>query len=190
MIKRILPLLVLFPLVATAAEQSVPDKYPEDLTNHYLTEERQKVQDVRLVMPTLPSYQQEFITNYVKVKRNKDDVLLKELIHPASRACENDENLDYFDYLREFYLTEELPDIFAMSLMPIDPKKRWPLKQRLGFPVEPTHVLFIEYGDKEIEGLQRYLREETYPDKRMYEVVKCPDMQTLKEFREQMFNDN
>jgi hypothetical protein len=188
--KKTLLVLVLFPLMAMAAEQSVPDKYAPDLTNHYLTEERQKVRDVRLVLPTLPRYQQDFITNYVKVKRHKDDVLLKELIHPASRACENEENLDYFDYLREFYLTEELPDIFAMSLMPIDEKKRWPLKQRLGFPVEPTHVLFIEYGEKEIEGLQRYLRKETYPKKRMYEVVKCPDRQTLKEFREQMFNDN
>ena len=44
-----------------------------------------------------------------------------------------------------------------------------------------------QYGEGEnIEGLQRYLREETKPKKQMFEVVKCPDAATLKQFYEQL----
>ncbi len=185
MIKAVFLCAVLLPMVALAAGQSVPNKYEKDLTNYYLTEARAKAPMVKEVLPKLPAHQREFVENYVKVKRFQDDVLLKDLIHPASRACENDENLDYFDYIRHFYLTEELPEEFRLQIMAIDKKKQWPLKQRLSFPVSPTHVMFIEYGEgQNIEGLQRYLREESSPKKQMFEVVKCPDATTLKEFRE------
>jgi hypothetical protein len=43
----------------------------------------------------------------------------------------------------------------------------------------------MEYRSKsgQIEGLQRFLREETEPEARMYELVKCPDKATLQQFR-------
>lgn len=177
----------LFALSAYASEQSIPNQYSPNLTNFYLAKPREKADYVKDVLPKLPKHQREFVENYVKVKRFQDDVLLKDLIHPASRACENDENLDYFDYIRWFYLTEELPEIFRLQILEIAPDKTEALKKRLGYPIAPTHVMFIEYGeDNRIEGLQRYLREERKPVKRIYELVKCPDAETLKTFRQQM----
>jgi hypothetical protein len=71
--------------------------------------------------------------------------------------------------------------------MPIDAAKQSALQKRLGFPAIPTHVMFIEYGEGEnIEGLQRYLREEAKPTRRLYELVKCPDDATLKAFRAEL----
>lgn len=164
-----------------------PDKYSKEMTNHYLAEGRPKAPLASELLPKLPKHQREFVENYVKVKRFKNDVLLRDLIHIESRKCENDENVEYYDYLRDFYLNEELPEVFRLQMMEIAPHKQQALQKRLGYPVAPTHVMFIEYGEGEnIEGLQRYLREETKPKKQMFEVVKCPDAATLKQFYEQL----
>lgn len=181
-------LMLCFALAAQAEEKaSVPDKYTPDKTNYYLQEKRTEASLVSEVLPKLPKHQREFVENYIKVKEFRDDVLLRELIHPASRACENEDNTDYYDYLRYFYLHEELPKQFRLQLMEIDPKKQEALQKRLQLPAIPTHVMFIEYqgeGDM-VEGLQRYLREELKPQPRLYELVKCPDAATLEEFRRQ-----
>jgi hypothetical protein len=173
--------------VMAAEQTSIPDKYSAEMTNHYLTQDRPKAPLASELLPKLPAHQREFVENYVKVKKFKDDALLKELIHPESRKCENEDNVDYYDYLRYFYLHEELPEVFRLQIMKIDSNKQKYLQERLGYPEKPTHVMFIEYGEGEnIEGLQRYLREENTPRKRMYELVKCPDAKTLRQFREQM----
>ncbi len=184
--RSLLLLAAFLPLAATAAEEpaNIPDRFGAEMTNHYLEENRQKAPLASELLPKLPKYQREFVENYVKVKRYQDDVLLRDLIHPESRKCENDDNVDYFDYLRYFYLHEELPEVFRLQIMEIDPKKQAALQKRLGMPAAPTHVMFIEYGEgKMIEGLQRFLREEKEPEPRLYELVKCPDEATLKAFR-------
>jgi hypothetical protein len=166
--------------------EHIPDRFQQDTTNYYLQENRPKAPLASEVLPKLPAHQRQFVNDYVKVRHFRDDVLLADLIHPASRRCENDSNRDYYDYLRMFYLTEEIPAVFRLQILEIDPKKQDALQRRVQMPLPPTHVMFIEYGEgQNIEGLQRYLREEKEPKLKLYELVKCPDEATLKEFRQQ-----
>lgn len=165
-------------------EAGNPADYDEEKTNYYLSKKREKPELAEVVIPMLPAHQRTFVEGYQKVKRQKDKKVLESIIHPASKACESDKNRDYFDYMREFYLTEELPEGYRLQILVVDEEKRWPLKLRLGMPLAPTHVMYMEFrnGD-DIEGWQRYLREETYPQPALYELVRCPDQETLERFR-------
>lgn len=161
-----------------------PDDFDKDKTNHYLTELKKDLPKDTEFKASLPDHFKDFIEKYERIKWYKDIDALEDTIHPASNACENERNRDYFGYIREFYLSEILPREYHAKLIEVDKEKQWKLKERLNFPLPPTHILYIEYKDGNyIEGLQRFLREETYPKLRVYELVKCPDEETLKQFR-------
>ena len=112
---------------------------------------------------------------------------LERVTHPASRACENDSNHDYFDNLRQFYLTEDLPYDYSLVVLQVKPEMQQKLKRRLQLPVPPTHVMYMEFGS---EGWQRFLRREVEDGKESYyEVMKCPTPEMLQELREQKRED-
>jgi hypothetical protein len=162
--------------------------YTPNNTNYYLLGKRNDPLPAEKILPTLPKHHQTFIKNYVNTRWFHDDVMLKDLIHPVSRACENASNGDYYDYIRYFYLNEEIPQQYRVQIMQVKPNKQEALAKRAGLPITPTHVLFIEYGQSanEKEVLQRFLREETKPSPVLYEVVKCPTAQILQQFRQQL----
>lgn len=178
--------------VAEHGEKAHPHEFGEGKTNHYLS--IRKGRQMRLaeeVKKELPPHQRDFVEKYERVKLYKDEDLLAELVHPASKACEDDSNTDYFNELRLFYLHESLPKGYRMEILPVAADKQWPLRNRLGTPLPPTHVMYMEFkvadleeDGLEIEGLQRFLREETFPELRMYELVRCPSEEDLKAFRE------
>ena len=163
-----------------------PGDFNSDQANFYLQKVKPRAPRADQVKAELEPHQRQFIERYERVKWYKDADMLEEIIHPASKACENDKNADYFHYIRQFYLNETLPREYHLQLMPVAEDKQWALKERLDFPLPPTHLLYMEYKDGEfIEGLQRFLREEEYPEKRLYEIIKCPDAETLEQFHQQ-----
>lgn len=171
--------------VAIAQEVPVEDDAPyqgapEDTANYYIGVKRDGLQPWWKAKVNLAKHEREFVENYRDVRKNKDEKLLAEVLHPATKACENEMRAPYFESMRDFYLNEYFPDAFEVKIFPVQPDRRWELKQRLEFPVAPTHVLYIEYQDGQYkEGLQRYLREEEYPEKRFYELMKCPSEESM-----------
>ncbi|GEM_PF-5416835 len=169
---------------AQVAGDAPPQGDPEDYANYYLGVERKGLEPFWKASVNMPKHQSEFVMNYRDVRQKKDKKLLEEIIHPASKACETEDRADYFATIREFYLNEHFPETFKIKFFSLAEEKRWPLKQRLEFPAAPTHIMYIEYKDGEyIEGLQRFVREEDYPEKRFYELVKCPSETSMAKMR-------
>ncbi len=174
-------------------DNTPPPKYDDSKTNYYL----QQLKGKRLklaseVKKSLPPHMLDFVNKYEQVRLYKNEDMLAELIHPASKACEEDYNTEYFAQIRYFYLTEKLPAGYRLEILPVREDKQWELKNKLGTPLPPTHVMYIEFkiadnedGSIEIEGWQRFLREETFPEPRMYELVRCPTREDMKIMREQ-----
>jgi len=161
-----------------------PDAYDQEKSNYYLMEAREKSKLATDIMQELPAHYREFVQRYERIKWYKDMDALEAVIHPASAACENEENKAFFDYMRYFYLSESLPKGYRLQIMPVDRQKRWALKERLSLPLPPTHILYMEFRvENHVEGIQRFLREETEPETRLYELVKCPDAETLEQFK-------
>lgn len=162
-----------------AAQEFKGDKPPKmdpvDSANYYIGVKRDGLEPFWKASVNMPDHEQQFIVNYRDVRKDKDAKLLETLIHPASKACDDGKRAMYFESMRDFYLNETFPDDFKVKLFPVQPSRRWALKERMEFPVAPTHILYIEYKDEGyIEGLQRFIREEASPEKRLYEVMKCP----------------
>ncbi len=147
----------------------------ESYANYYLDTKRDGLEPFWKAAVKFKLHENNFIVNYRDMHKNKDSALLESLIHPTSKLCENEMRKPYFDSMREFYLTEKFPNDFKVKYFPIDAQKGWELKQNQEFPVAPTHILYIEYKDGDyVEGLQRFIRYEEYPEPTMYEVLKCP----------------
>lgn len=183
---RIIWLLSLILLASSVNAEDGPLKGDkEDYANFYIDGKRDGLMPYWRAVIGMPEHRKQFIENYRDVRQNKDAKLLESLIHPSSKACENEMRAPYFEGLREFYLTEHFPEVFKIKFFALPKEKRWALKQRMEFPEAPTHIMYIEYQDGEyIEGLQRFLREEEYPEKRFYELVKCPSEASMKVMRE------
>lgn len=167
--------------MCAVAEDAPPQGPREDYANYYINTKREGLEPFSTASKTMPEHWSKFIFDYRDMHKDKDAALLDSLIHPASNACDDDLRHPYFESMREFYLNEPLPDGFKVKYFPIAPGRAWELAKRLEFPVLPTHILYIEYQDGEyVEGLQRFIREETSPEKRMYEVMKCPSEASMK----------
>ena len=157
---------------------------PKDTANYYIGVKRDGLEPFWKASVTMAKHEREFVTNYRDVRLNNNAELLEEMLHPASKACEDELRKPYFDSMRYFYLNEEFPETFKVKIFPVQKDRRWALKERMEFPVAPTHILYIEYKDGEyIEGLQRFVREENYPEKRFYELVKCPSEASMTKMR-------
>lgn len=171
----VLSLCVAFAAQAEDVLDNPPQGEREDYANYYIETKRDGLEPFWKASVSMPKHQKQFVLNYRDVRLKKDAELLETILHPASKACENEMRKPYFESIREFYLTEEFPESFDIKFFPIPQEKRWPLKERLEFPVSPTHIMYIEYKNGEyVEGLQRFVREEQYPEPRFYELVKCP----------------
>lgn len=171
---------------ALRAEDDPTDAPPqgekEGFVNYYLEGKRDGLQPFWKALAGMQPHEKQFITDYRSAHINKDEKLLNSLFHPASRACDSGFRKPYYDGIREFYLNEYFPESFNLRFIPVQADKRWALKEKLELPAAPTHVLYIEYRDGEyIEGLQRFLREEEKPQKRFYELVKCPSEASMKQ---------
>ena len=173
-------LLSLF-VFSVQAVDAPPQGEPEDYANYYTGVKKDGLQPFWKALPNMSEHEKNFIVSYREMHKSKDAEILETLIHPSSLACEDDLRAPYFASMREFYLTENFPKTFEMKYFPIESEKRWPLKLRMEFPVAPTHILYIEYKDDGyVEGLQRFLRLEEYPQRRFYELIKCPSEASMK----------
>lgn len=174
-------LLLALPLHAQQAD-APPEGAPEDYVNYYLDQKRDGLKP--FLEADLQPHESSFIMDYRLVRKDKDIELLNRIIHPASLACENEMRAPYFEGIREFYLNEYFPDDFELKYFPLNEDKGWELKNRMEFPVSPTHILYIEYRDGQYkEGLQRFLRFEEYPEPKLYELVKCPSEASMEAMR-------
>ena len=180
----LLLLLTFMSLPTFAQEDAPPQGEKEGYANFYINGKRDGLELFWKAAETMQPHEKQFVLDYRAVRKDKNEELLEKLIHPASKACENEMRAPYFEGIREFYLNETFPEIFKIKFFPVAQEKRWPLKQRLEFPASPTHIMYIEYQDGDyIEGLQRFVREESYPEKRFYELVKCPSELSLNRMR-------
>jgi hypothetical protein len=152
-------------------------------TEDYLLGRRSRSQPIQQVFSKMPKHLQNFVSAYEKVKRLSDTELLETLIHPASLACENEKTKLYFDTMRQFYLSEELPWDYEIGVYEVRRDMRDKLKRRLRVPVAPTHVMYIEFEDM---GWQRFLREEAEPEPRFYEVIKCPTPSMIEDIKREL----
>lgn len=128
--------------------------------------------------------QRTFVREYMAAITAKDVEALKRQIHPASLACMNEANREFFDFIFERALdrapaaTYQLTDV---SAAPAGDPPFWP-KGFARYPVRPTHQVQIDF--------------ETAPGRHMalvrviapaggawFEVMPCPTAEGLQAFR-------
>ena len=179
--------ILFLPLVLLTAPLWAQQPLPTDNTEYYLVGgKRVESKPIEEVFPSLSPHAKAFVAEYERVKWRKDKEALDRIIHPLSKACETEDNKDFFDAMRNYYLSEDMPDGYDFSLVEVKREMREALKRRLQMPIAPTHVMYIEFMGT---GWQRFLREETDPETkklRFYELVKCPSERMLREWRVMM----
>lgn len=148
-----------------------------------------------------PINEEAFIKSFVGAINAKDLERLKELVHPASLACITDMNRDFYDsyFSKEFKgsnlptdctttriqrlsADETLPigssNECKIRIKPISANAPLLLENDFSYPVRPTHLVQIEYGDKNkmIQVIQG--------NGVWNEVVPCPKPETVRKFKD------
>jgi hypothetical protein len=133
--------------------------------------------------------QQQFADAWMAAVKSQDAAKVKALFHPATLACINDSNRDFFDS----NFKEELWDgtglgtsyhIEGVNPLPRPaPMGAFP-EEGFAYPVEPTHQLQIEAETKDHRTMT-ILRFLAQANGRWYMVVPCPNAKGLTLFAQQ-----
>lgn len=133
--------------------------------------------------------QQQFADAWIAAIRSQDEAKVKALFHPATLACINDANRDYF----EFSFKDELrtgaklgTNYTIKSIKPLSGPPPLGVLPADGFtyPVEPTHQMQIDA--KTSDGHPMYLiRLLAQANGRWYTVDPCPNAKGLAFFAQQ-----
>jgi hypothetical protein len=133
--------------------------------------------------------QQQFADAWMAAIKSQDVAKVKALFHPATLACIDDSNRDFFDS----NFKEELWDGTGLStsyhIESVNPLPRpapmgaFP-EEGFAYPVEPTHQLQIEAETKDHRTMTilRFLAES---NGRWYMVIPCPNAKGLTLFAQQ-----
>lgn len=133
--------------------------------------------------------QQQFADAWMAAVKSQDAARAKMLFHPATLACINDSNRDFFDY----YFKEELWDgtgldtsyhIENVSPLPRPAPMGAFSEDGFAYPVEPTHQLQIEAETKDHRTMT-IIRFLALANDRWYMVMPCPNAKGLTLFAEQ-----
>jgi hypothetical protein len=133
--------------------------------------------------------QQQFSDAWMAAVKSQDVAKVKALFHPATLACINDSNRDFF----ETNFKEELWDGTGLgtsyqieSVNPLPqpaPMGAFP-EEGFAYPVEPTHQLQIEAETKDHRTMT-ILRFLAQANGRWYMVIPCPNAKGLTLFAQQ-----
>ena len=128
--------------------------------------------------------QRTFVNDYMAAVGAKDVAALRRLIHPASLACMNDSNRDFYDVLfanavkegprSSYRITRIGPTTgLAEKLVPAG---------MIRYPVTPTHEVRIDFetGPNRSKTL---IRQIAMADGSWLEVMPCPTPEGLEAFR-------
>jgi hypothetical protein len=128
--------------------------------------------------------QQTFVREYMAALASKDVAALERQIHPASRACMNEANRDFFDFVFARALDSrpaasyQLTDV---SPAPAGGPPFWPA----GFaryPVRPTHQVQIDFETAPGRHIA-LVRVIARSGGAWFEVMPCPTAEGLQAFR-------
>jgi hypothetical protein len=123
--------------------------------------------------------QQQFADTWMEAVKSQDVAKVKALFHPATLACINDSNRDFFDS----NFKEELWDgtglgtsyhIESVSPLPRPAPMGAFAEEGFAYPVEPTHQLQIEAETKDHRTMT-ILRFLAQANGRWYMVIPCPN---------------
>lgn len=126
-----------------------------------------------------------FVSFYQKAVNSKDVERLKSLIHPASLACMNENNKDYFDYLFAKDMRHVLPDNAKFSFSKVTSRLEPSVYE--DFPVQPTTKLQLDYSlSKDSSNIHEvtkivFLAKDA---EKLKIVMPCPTEEGMKKFRE------
>lgn len=132
-------------------------------------------------IPFSPS-QRAFAEAYLKAISGSDIRRYKELLHPATRACiENEANTDYFSTILARRVRQDTakPKMYMMAVAPEFPMFDYTAKQGLNYPVRPTHALNIDLTQS-----ATLLAFVVSDGTRWYEVLPCPSAQALENMKQ------
>jgi hypothetical protein len=133
--------------------------------------------------------QQQFAEAWMAAVKSQDVAKVKALFHPATLACINDSNRDFFDFI----FKEELWDgtglgtsyhIESASPLPRPAPMGAFSEEGFAYPVEPTHQLQIEAETKDHRTMT-ILRFLAQTNGRWYMVIPCPNAKGLTLFAQQ-----
>jgi len=128
------------------------------------------------------------VEDYVAAIRSQDLAALRHLIHPASLACINDENREYFDFVlaKELQLRSDLAGDFRITR--IDPVADGSFTAEglpgiLSYPVKPSYEFQIDV-DRSAYNSLTLMRPLALHDGRWHVLLTCPSEKGLAFFRE------
>jgi hypothetical protein len=133
--------------------------------------------------------QRAFVEHYVAALRSQDSVQLKDLVHPASRACISPETRDYFDFMfaKDLSYGAALRGGYSLTHfgpLDSDAETASELGGMLPNPVKPTHQFQI---DTPFDGNNRslaILRMAAEHAGSWFIVLGCPTPKAVEFFRE------
>jgi len=133
--------------------------------------------------------QQQFADAWMAAVKSQDVAKVKALFHPATLACINDSNRDFFDsnFKEELWDGTGLGTSYQIeSVNPLPrpaPMGAFP-EEGFAYPVEPTHQLQIEAETKDHRTMT-ILRFLAQANGRWYMVIPCPNAKGLTLFAQQ-----
>jgi len=134
------------------------------------------------------SAQRAAVEGYVAAIRSQDLAALRRLIHPATLACIDDENREYFDFVfaNELQLRSDLAGDFRITR--IDPVGDGSVSAEglpgiLSYPVKPSYEFQIDV-DRSAYSSLTLMRPLALHEGRWHVVLTCPSEKGLAFFRE------
>jgi len=129
--------------------------------------------------------QRTFVRDYMAAVSARDLSALKRLVHPASLACVDDTNRDFFDFVFARELRER--PVATYRVTRIDPLPGPPplpgSPALFRYPVRPTHEVQIDF-ETEPARSTTLVRQIALVHGAWFEVVVCPTAEGVQAFRQ------
>ena len=125
----------------------------------------------------------DFVARYVSAVNAGGEAGIVALYHPADRACMDESNADYFDYLLSNELKRTIPETYRLTVTPVAGDAVLLKEGIIGYPARPSHTLQIDTDDGAYGGttIIRYAIEDGGT---WHTVTGCPTPEAVVMFRD------
>ncbi len=125
----------------------------------------------------------DFAARYVAAVNAGSEDGIVALLHPATRACMNEANEDFFDYVLANELKRSIPDEYRLTVTPVADDETLLMAGMLGYPARPSHTLQIDFDDGPYSGttIISYAIDDGGA---WHTVIGCPTPEAVAMFRE------
>ena len=125
----------------------------------------------------------DFVARYVAAVNAGSEDGIVALLHPATRACMDEANEEFFDYVLANELKRSIPDAYRLTVTPVADDQTLLMAGLLAYPVRPSHTLQIDFEDGAYSGttIIRYAIDDGGA---WHTVIGCPTPEAVAMFRE------